>query len=648
MDEFEFGGVDSRSNPTNYPPNRLLRCINWVPLPSGQLRLRYGYTVPVMSAVTAAPVHSSAYYEKFDGTQFILFGQAAALKSIALATGIVTLIATLTSPLPWGHFRAGNRIFIGNGVDMVNFDGTTVRNTGIRSLTATEAGAVTATLAASPAGTWPATAIPSGPGITPGYQLYAVILNPITGHAGNRMPIGARVAPSTSVDSVALAALPNLTSENAEWVIGLGRTNDGGQVPYWLIDASGNRIVVAGGLATASLPLSTIDATQELPTRNGVPLALNRFAKVGSQIFGARDGDNFLYYSEDETDLTNGNFVGVPYESWAGNNAEAYPTGERPLSIHAYQSEGWFFSGNYLSIWSTYLKQQGTNPWRGPWRSGCCGQRAFAETPYGPAWVTFDKQLMIYNGAQPVPASDEYEASLLHKIGDQYIAGTEVTCLKDPEKKIDRIYVKSKDVNGNPLIVIHDIKIKDFAIYGQGSAGGQAYEALYSGMIPNTFVGAGYTPRQNAKDINGRERLWTGANDGHFYQLEDGNDDNDNTYSADAIAIINAGNQNTLISGFEWQGDPSVAVSYSVLSKLAPNDFTKTENEVIGDPDNPDNRFEVRIGEEARWVAVRAQLDSHPADGNFDISDPPFLPLPTYGLINYVTAKLGTSRPEGR
>lgn len=641
IDEFEFGGVDSRSNPTNFPPNRLLRCKNWTPLPSGQLRLRYGYTVPQTNAVAGAPIHSAAYYEKFDGTQFILFGQGTSLKSFAVATGAVTLVKVLTSALPWSHFRAGNRIFIGNGVDMVNFDGTTVRKTGIRALTAAEAAAITVTPGTVPAGTWTTS-------LLSGYQLYAVIYNPVTGHVGNRIAIGARFKILAAGDSIVITGLPNLAAESGEWVIGFARTNDNGEVPYWLIDGSANRIVAASGSATATLTLDTIDTTQELPTRNGVPLALNRFAKVGSQVFGARDGDNFLYYCEDETDATNGNFVGSPYESWAGNNVEAYPTGERPLSIHAYRQEGWFFSGNYLSICSEFLKQQGTNPWRGPWISGCAGQRAFIETPYGPMWLTKDKQLMEYNGAQPIQASDEYEATLLHKIGDQYVATSELAYLRDPEKKIDRVYVLSKDKNGAPLVIIHDFKLKDFAVYGQGSSGGQGYEALYSGMTPNTLIGSGYTPRQNAHDVNGRERLWAGATDGLFRQLEDGNDDAGTAYSADGICVVNAGNKNTLVSGFEWQGDSRIAVSYSVRSKLALPDFTTTQNEVIGDPDNPDNRFEVNIGEEARWIAVRLQLDSHPTDGDFEISDPPFIPLPTYGLVNYVTAKLGSDRPEGR
>lgn len=41
---YKFGGVDSRSNPLILPPDRTLRCLNWVPTEDGHLQLRYGYT----------------------------------------------------------------------------------------------------------------------------------------------------------------------------------------------------------------------------------------------------------------------------------------------------------------------------------------------------------------------------------------------------------------------------------------------------------------------------------------------------------------------------------------------------------------------------------------------------------------------------
>lgn len=45
VEQYELGGVDSRSNPLNMPSNRSLMCKNFVPTPAGYLELRRGYTV---------------------------------------------------------------------------------------------------------------------------------------------------------------------------------------------------------------------------------------------------------------------------------------------------------------------------------------------------------------------------------------------------------------------------------------------------------------------------------------------------------------------------------------------------------------------------------------------------------------------------
>jgi hypothetical protein len=374
-----------------------------------------------------------------------------------------------------------------------------------------------------------------------------------------------------------------------------------------------------------------------LPTRNGVPPSgLNKFAQVGSRIWGARPGDLFLYYSEDATDTTNGDFVGDAYESWAGDNAEAYPTGEVPTALHAYRFEGWFFSKTHLSIWSLFLFQQGVNPWRGPWPVGCAGQRAWIETPYGPFWVTPDKELMKFNLGGPQTASEEYQASLLAKIADQYVSQIELAYLRDPEKHIDQIMILGKDVNGNPVVVIHDFKIKD-----ERAPDGQAYEAAYSGMIPSSLAGTGYTPRQNVRDVNGRERLWCGATNGRLYQLEDGTSDNGNTYTGDCIDLVYVGPNYTKLNAVEFQGDPNLQFSYSTKPSLSLADMTVGKPETIS---AAENRFEVPIDGEPRWIFGRIQLTSHPADGNFDMTDPPFMPFPSYGLVNYATAKMGPAR----
>jgi hypothetical protein len=412
------------------------------------------------------------------------------------------------------------------------------------------------------------------------------------------------------------------------------------------VTSSGSRIVAGNTATTAVLTSSVVDFTQELPYRNGVPPPLDKFTKVGSVIFGAVEGDINLHYTENDSEptasATSANFVGVPAESWSPDNIEPFPTAEVPTCIQTYGgTAGFFYSKNYLAIWALELYQAGQNPWSAVINVGCAGQRAWIDTPYGPIWMTWDKQLMTWNGTGAQPISEEYERSLLGQIGNAYIPTTELAYYRDPELGIDRLYVKSKDVNGNPVIVIHDFRLQDYR--NQVAMG---YDFLYAGMTPSTFIGTGYTPRQNVRDTNFRERLWTGAADGNFYQLEDGSTSDNNTeYTGDAIALINAGDDKPLLDAIEWQGDGNVEVSYTTKASLSLGDYEEGITEEVEDG-NPDNRYQVKVTEEARWVYARFQLTSHPADGNFVLGDPPFVPMPSYGVINGITPKFGRPRPE--
>lgn len=650
LDNYQIGGVDSRSNPANFPPERLLRCRNFTPLVGGQLRLRYGYSQPAQSNTTIHDaIHSAVYYEQWSGSQSIVFGVDDEIYTLAIGSGAITHIAGPGDNGPWGHFRSNDRIFIGtaNGISpfFVSYDGTTVRNVGLPSSPNITSGYALAATNGT-AGSF-ATSLSSL--ATPGYEVFGVYYNPNTGHVGNRFQLGTRVAVNTTGYSLVLTGLSGLWSgAQAEWVVGLGRTNDGGQVPYWLTPTSGGgaRLVVPNGATQATITDPTIDTTQELPYRNGPPPSkLNAFANVSGKIFGIRPGDINIYYTEDASEVNNGQFVGVPCESWSGDDLEGYPTAEVPTAIHGYQFELWAFSKNYLAIWSLFMFQQGQNPWRGPWNTGCAGQRAYVETPYGPHWITYDKRLMGWTGSSPIPVAEEYEAALLGKIGDQYIQNTELAYYADGELEIDRLYIKAQDVNGNYFVVIHDFKARDMR--NQVAMG---YEAIYQGMNPNTFVGSGYTPRQNVRDTNDRERLWVGSQNSSlvstFYQLEDGStSDNGTSYTGDAIALISAGDGKPLVDAIEWQGDGNVSMSYSVKNSLTLADFTTPATEQV-EEDNPDNRYQVMVGLEATWVYARAQLTSHPADGDFSLSDPPHVPMETYGLMNYIRLKLGRQRPE--
>lgn len=643
IEAFEFGGVDSRSNVLNMPANRSLRCLNFRPLQSGRLRLRWGYTAPTMSTVdTTSAIHSLTYYEQYGGTQYVLFGQGTSLKRIAVNGGAVTSIATLSNANPWGHFRAGNKIYLGNGTDFKSYDGTTLRDVGIRAPSTTEASPVTNTLTTATTGTWATTTLS-------GYTLYMVYYNPNTGEVGNRTKIGTTFTVGTAGYSLVISGLPNLSSVNAEWVKGIGRTNDGGQVPYWLVDANGNRIVVGNSATVATITASTIDTNQELPTRNGVPpTGLNRFTRVGNRVFAARDGDVNIYYSEDDTTVNTGEFVGSAPSAWAGDNVEPFPTGEVPTALHNYRLEGWFFSKNALAIWSQTLFQQGTNPWRGPWIGGCAGQRAFVETPYGPVWMTPDKQLMSFNQGYitletsgyfgPTPISSEYERDLLGQIGDQYVSLTELGYLRDPIKEIDCVYVLGKDTNGNPIVVVHDYRLRD-----DRSPQGQGYNATYAAVM-KTIAGSGCTPRQNVRDVNNRERLWAGDSAGRIYQLEDGDSDNGANYTGDLIGLVNVGPDAPLVAGLQWQGDANVQVSYSTSLAASVSGFTPA---TISTVDATNNRYEAVVGVEGRWVYARVQLTSHPADGSLTPANEE-IPVATYGRINEMMPKIGASRREAR
>jgi hypothetical protein len=674
--EFSFGGVDSRSNPTNFPPERLLRCRNFIITPAGQPRLRYGYTKPTQSGSPLGPgdsggaVHSATYFEQFVSgllggspappNQFLLFSAGTGIGAMNLATGVATPLGGPSFPgttARWGHYFADNRVFMGNGVNSLNlsFDGTICRPLGIPGVSSLFQFATPSYLTGTPgnAGGWQQS-------ILGGYAIYFVLLNPVTGHVSNRgailnnlgNPIQVAVNDTnggslqiTGLPTAAQLGLPGSGVDGAfsaypELVLGVGRTNDNGQVPYWLVDGSGNRITIPLGQTSAVIKDFTIDPTQVLPFRNGQPPPLSGFAKVSTKYFGIVAGDVNLHYTEDDTDSTSGNFVGVPAESWAPDDIEPFPTAEVPTAAHAYRFEGYFFSKNALAVWSNLLYQQGSNPWRGPWPVGCAGQRACIETPYGLVWMTPDKELMISQGSDPSSISEEYEASLLTKIADQYASQTELAYYRNKELGIDRLYVLGWDVNHSPVFVIHDFLVKDFR-----SQVGQAYEYIYSGMVPNTFVGSGYTPRQNLRNTQGRERLWTGAIDGNFYQLEDGNSDNGQNYTGDAIFIRNMGDDLPMLISVQWQGDGNAQFSYS--SKLSDSlaGFIPAETEKVKSPGNPNNLWKAKIGKGVHWIYGRFLLTSHPADGNFNITDPPFVPVPTYGLINMTTPKLGASQP---
>lgn len=479
-----------------------------------------------------------------------------------------------------------------------------------------------------------------------GYQLYLSVYNPFTGHVGNRVAIGNYVTVSTVASELLVGSLTPLSGINSEWVYAIGMTNDGGQIPYWLVDNTGKQIIIGNNATNATVVIGNTNALLELPFANDPPPALDKFARVGTRIFAAKAGNPFLSYSNDAADVSNANYVGNPWESWPADQQEPLPTGKTPTAVHGYRLEGWFFDKNYLSIWSQFLFQQGANPWRGPWQGGCCAQRAFVETPYGPYWVTPQKQLCTFVEDGVISVSDEYEAALLGKLSTNTLGNTEIAYLLDPENFIDELVIKGLDANGNTVIIVHDFHLRD-----ERSEYGQGYTYTYVGQTVTTFCGAGFTPRQNAFDGNSKERLWAGNAAGNISQLEDGsNSDAGSEYAGDYISLLNLGPNRPKLNELQIQGDGNLQVSFQTDyndGNLA--DFLPTVQPAEALP-GESTRYAYKINppNEPKWAYLRLQLTSHHNDGSFALTDPPFLPLPSYGVINMVDLTLGLDRIEGR
>src|SRR5690349_9995372 len=175
LEQLDAGGVDSRSNPLNFPRNRALRCLNWAPKQAGFWELRWGYSSVTMSTVSVSAIHSMFPYRTNAGGKFVLFMQGTTLKTLDTSSGTVTTPTVrgtaVASSAKGNGFFANNRFHYGNGTDQKWFDGTAWRTNGlpqlttlqtinitvtegVRELTATEASTITLTAGAG--GSFPA------------------------------------------------------------------------------------------------------------------------------------------------------------------------------------------------------------------------------------------------------------------------------------------------------------------------------------------------------------------------------------------------------------------------------------------------------------------------------------------------------------
>lgn len=641
---FTFGGVDSRSNPINQPDDRCIRLRNFVPMKAGYLRLRDGYTpVSLGSSLPATPIHSQQSLNMLNGDRLHVLFQGTTPKTINLLTGAVTNPTirgnAISSSNRWSYFFANNKLHAVNGTDKKFFDGTTWRDIGVRAPTDAEAAAVSVAIGSANTS---ALAASSVGGSQPGYQFYMAYYNPITGQVGNRVKIGARVAPSVA-SQIDITGLPNLSGEDSELVKLIGRTGDGAEVPYVVADASSNWVYVENGSTSATITAAGIDGNYELPTRNGLMPNLDKVVRVGERIYGGIANSPTIYKSTSELDAVTGKYLGRPEQSWPANNIETFPTGEPVTCVAFYSYELWAFSQNDLAI---LTELAGVPGWQGPWNGGCAGQNAFTKGWKGlPYWITGEKQLATMSAEGPTPISDEYETALLSRIGDQYLSQVEVRYIRDVQRQVDHLRIKCRDSNGNPFTVIHDFNLRD-----ERSPYGQGYDEEFLGALSSDYT------IEVLRDADGRTRMWAGAQDGKLYQLYSGSSDNGEEFTADAILLVYAGPNRTKINQLEWYGDSRVkwyvARDLNTSFPSSPDGAAgldalhdDTVRCVPGDENSYHYLVDVTRPEIIHaYVWIRLTSHSEDAPNGMVLNDPPHFPLENYGRIFLVSPMLGSSR----
>lgn len=512
-------------------------------------------------------------------------------------------------------------------------------------------------------------------GDQPGYQLYASIYNLVTGHVGNRIPLGFRINNNVTIASFFLAGCPTLA--DTEWVILLGRTSDGAELPYAIVDQNANWQFIPYGKLTYTLIPVAIDGNSELPSRNYPPpgtldynyqLALlpggaaqnppvtGTFARAwveSDHCCGVIDGQPTIYRSGSAQDMREGQFVGLPEQSWDPADLETFPTGQPITSGHGYQQESWAYSSEDSGI---LMELAGETQWQGPFNEGACGQHAWTRGWKNmPFWVSGRKQLctisqggyeqmagmMQTTSGGPIPISDEYEAALLAQIGDAYLPQTEVVYIRIPSKRVDVLRIKALDSNGNPFTIIHDFNIRD-----ERSPYGQAYQENFMGPLQSNFTQAA------VRDGNSIAQIVAGGSDGNLYLLYSGGADQGLAFFGQALGLVYIGPQRTAVKFIEWYGDSTlqIFVSKSLAIPFDPIQMNAlcadAPDPVQGEEGNNHWIVDMKGQPEMIHAYVLLKLASHQQDGNTNLNTPPHIPVENYGRVWLVAPQLGASRPK--
>jgi hypothetical protein len=471
-----------------------------------------------------------------------------------------------------------------------------------------------------------------------GYQFYACIYNPLTGHIGNRIAIGNRVIP-TGRTSITLGNLPQVTLRDPEWQLLIGRTGDGGEVPYAIMHANGEWLTT--DQTTLKITASQIDGAAELPINNDEPPAFNLLWREGDRICGVKFAAGLratVWRSGSEADAMTGDFMGDPGQAWSPSKIETFPTAQAIVGGFGYDGSSWVYTANDFAELSELT---GETLWNGPWNAGIAGAHAFTRGWKNlPFWLSQDKQLMVMmpnaDQTEGIPISNEYEAALLSKIADPYLSFTEVLYFRAPEKQLDLLRIKGLDLFRRPFTIIHDFNLRD-----ERSPYGQGYEEVFAGELAQDFT------HEIVRDGNGHQRVWAGDTLDQLYQLYDGDNDNSNEFTADALALVYIGPNRTAVQFVDYYGDENVEWFVADQLNAQPNPLLMedlSENVQLVPGQDSDSHYQISLNRpELIHAYLWFRLESHSADGTTALNDPPHMPVETYGRVLMVSPLMGTT-----
>jgi hypothetical protein len=492
-------------------------------------------------------------------------------------------------------------------------------------------------------------------GSNAGYQFYASIYNPNGGgHVGNRTAVGAGrflfIATTTAAIgrvNARITSLPDLSGTDSEWSILIGRTNDGATIPYQCSDSNGNFFFTASGQTAITLTTqgtlgqSLVGAGVELPSRNGIiPAACDKFAVVSDYIYAADSISATIRRSASNISTKSNGYAGRPEQSWAPDDIETFPTNQVPTAIAEVDLELFAATISHCAILTDLT---GILSWRGPWRKGCCGKRAWVRTDHGFFWVSGDKELCTFQNGLPLAISEEYEAAELALIDSTNIGSVECAYYRNASQQKDEIRIEFIKSDATRHTTIHDFRNAD----GR-SPNGQGYGAEFVGPLANQFTV--FTADAEIIDSTGTRQIYAGASNGQIYQCYSGSNDGGTEFTSDAIGLLNAGEGRTDVARIDIYGDSNITVSIgqnlkTSTSATAEFGFAQVKGEAVPTYDNM-YRFKYDLGiPEVTKAYLRLQLTSHSADGTLALNTIPHCPLETYGRLYEIIPIIGSTRP---